>query len=76
MEAVYDLDDALLVREDVLGAPYISEAAAKIASEALPNEELRLTDEGMVRFARVIGAIDRKPTSMRRARGRTIQRLR
>src|SRR5262249_14465399 len=60
MEAVEGLDDALLVSENVSHDPYVAEAAAKIASEALPNEDLQLTDEMMADLARVLDAIDRK----------------
>jgi hypothetical protein len=54
MEAIADQDDALLVSESALHDPYIAEAAAAIASTALPNEELELTEEMMAHLANVL----------------------
>jgi hypothetical protein len=62
MEAVAGMDDALLLGEDVQD-PYVAEAAATIASEALPNGEL--SPEVYDNLARVLGAIDRKVRRMK-----------
>jgi hypothetical protein len=59
MAAVADLDDTLLLAESVQD-PYVAEAAAAIASAALPNQELELTEEMMANLAGVVAAIDRK----------------
>jgi hypothetical protein len=63
MEAIADMDDALLLHENQQD-PYVAEAAAMIASAALPHKELELTDEVMANLAGVVAAIDRKARSL------------
>jgi hypothetical protein len=67
MESMKDLDDALLLGETLQDA-YVAEATAAIANQALPNEELQLTDELVARLARVLQAIDRQARKMKYTR--------
>jgi hypothetical protein len=58
MEAVADHDDALLVTEQVHGDLHVGETAAKIASEALPDEDL--PGEAYENLRRAVKLIERK----------------
>jgi hypothetical protein len=64
MDALSGLSDDLLLApqdQDV----YVEEAAAAIASSALPADDSEVSEETCVRLARVVQALDRKVRNLR-----------